>query len=54
MPMNYISLEAVLRAAERLLEARQDQMVTADEWDALHAAVAACRGRRADDETAPD
>ncbi|KAA0215783.1 MAG: hypothetical protein DYG94_06460 [Leptolyngbya sp. PLA3] len=36
-------LEAVLGAAEQLLAAREDQMLTADEWDALQHAVAACR-----------
>jgi len=36
-------LEAVLGAAEQLLAARENQMLTADEWDALGHAVAACR-----------
>jgi|GEM_PF-924733 len=36
-------LEAVLGAAEQLLAAREAQMLTADEWDALEHAVAACR-----------
>ncbi len=35
-------LEAVRAAAERLLAARADQMVTADEWDALERALNAC------------
>jgi hypothetical protein len=36
-------LEAVLVAAEQLLAAREDDMLTTDEWDALQHAVAACR-----------
>lgn len=35
-------LEAVRAAAERLLAARADQMVTPEEWAALEQAVAAC------------
>lgn len=35
-------LRAVLAAAKRLLEAREDQMVTLDNWDMLASAVAAC------------
>lgn len=37
-------LRSVLAAAERLLEAREDQMVTLDNWDMLAIAVAACHG----------
>ncbi len=36
------NLEAVLAAARTLLEAREAQMLTADEWDAIEGAVAAC------------
>lgn len=36
-------LRAVLEAAESLLAAREDQMLTTDEWDAIEHAVAACR-----------
>jgi hypothetical protein len=36
-------LNAVLRAAKALLEAREDQMVTSEEWDALREAVDAAR-----------
>ena len=36
-------LYAVLDAAIALLEAREDKMLTADEWDALQHAVTACR-----------
>ena len=42
MPETPANLEAVLKAAEALLEAREDQMVTADEWDALRNAAEAC------------
>ncbi|MBL8746455.1 MAG: hypothetical protein JNK58_08890 [Phycisphaerae bacterium] len=35
-------LEAVLDAVERLLNAREAQMVTSEEWDAVEHAVAAC------------
>ena len=38
-------LEAVLAAAERVLSARQDQMLTVEEWAGLARAVAACTGR---------
>ena len=41
--------EAVLHAAEGLLEARAGQMVSAEEWDALDAAVSACREPRSGD-----
>lgn len=36
-------LYAVLDAAERVLSAREDRMLTSEEWDALEHAVAACR-----------
>lgn len=36
-------LEALLQAAERLLGAREDQMLTTEEWDELAHAVSACR-----------
>jgi hypothetical protein len=39
--------QALLRAAERLLEAREDQMLTSEEWDALRDAAAACTPARA-------
>jgi hypothetical protein len=39
--------QALLRAAERLLDARENQMVTAEEWDALANAVGACRPTQA-------
>lgn len=35
-------LESLLDAAERLLSARENQMLTTEEWDALEHAVAAC------------
>lgn len=36
--------QALIDAATRLLEAREDQMVTSDEWDALRSAVDTFRG----------
>ena len=42
-------LEAVLTAAKYLLGARQDQMLTVEEWTALARAVAACTGQRTAD-----
>lgn len=42
MPPTLAQLQAVLEAARRLLAAREDQMVTAAEWDDLARAVAAC------------
>jgi len=42
-------LEAVLDAAGRLLGARQDQMVTVEEWTNLARAVAVCKGRKTAD-----
>lgn len=35
-------LESVLDAAERLLNAREDERLTTEEWDAFEHAVAAC------------
>ena len=42
MPRSNQNLQAVVSAAALLLERREDQMLTAAEWDALAAAVAAC------------
>jgi hypothetical protein len=39
-------LEAVLQAALYLLGARQDQMLTIEEWTGLARAVAACQERK--------
>ena len=39
-------LEAVLQAALYLLGARQDQMLTIEEWTDLARAVAACQERK--------
>ncbi|MFM9994947.1 MAG: hypothetical protein ACKVU4_04000 [Phycisphaerales bacterium] len=39
-------LEAVLQAALYLLGARQDQMLTIEEWANLARAVAACQDRK--------
>lgn len=41
------TLRQVLLAAQRLLEAREDQMVTAEEWEALTSAVDAATDRSA-------
>ncbi len=49
MPATQTQLESVLDAAERLLGARQDQMVTVEEWANLARAVAACTGRKTAD-----
>jgi hypothetical protein len=38
--------EAVLQAALYLLGARQDRMLTMEEWTGLARAVAACQGRK--------
>jgi hypothetical protein len=38
-------LDSVLHAALGLLAARQERMVTIDEWAALARAVASCQGR---------
>lgn len=42
-------LQAVLSSAEGLLGARQDQMLTVEEWASLARAVAACTGRKTAD-----
>ena len=42
-------LEAVLQAALCLLGARQDRMVTIEEWTDLARAVAACQERKTSD-----
>ena len=42
-------LTAVLAAADRLLRARLDGMVTVDEWAELARAVGACTDRQASD-----
>ena len=42
-------LDAVLQAALYLLGARQDRMVTIEEWTGLARAVAACQGRKTAD-----
>ncbi len=44
-------LEALLDAAERLLNAREVQMLTTEEWDALEHAVAACNEPPANERT---
>ena len=43
------NLEAVLAAARDLLGARQDRMLTVEEWANLARAVAACTGLKAAD-----
>jgi hypothetical protein len=42
-------LEKALSAAEAVLGARQDQMLTVEEWADLARAVAACTGRKTAD-----
>ncbi|MBX3435802.1 MAG: hypothetical protein KF847_20990 [Pirellulales bacterium] len=42
-------LEAVLQAVHYLLGARQDQMLTIEEWTDLARAVAACQERKTAD-----
>lgn len=42
-------LETVLSAAETVFGARQDQMLTVEEWATLARAVAACTGRKTAD-----
>jgi hypothetical protein len=42
----HTQLEAVLHAALYLLGARQDQMLTLEEWTDLARAVAACQERK--------
>ena len=49
MPGTHAQLEAVFTAANYLLGARQDQMVTVEEWADLARAVAACSGRKTAD-----
>ncbi|MCE7974821.1 MAG: hypothetical protein DYG92_10960 [Leptolyngbya sp. PLA1] len=49
MTATHARLEVVLAAAKRLLGARQDQMVTVEEWAGLARAVAACTGGRTAD-----
>ena len=44
-PTHETQLEAVLRAALDLLGARQDQMLTIEDWTHLARAVAACQQR---------
>ena len=44
-------LDALLDAAERLLNAREVQMLTTEEWDALEHAVAACNEPPANERT---
>ena len=44
-----VQLEAVLQAALYLLGARQDQMLTIEEWTDLARAVAACQERKTAD-----
>ena len=45
-PNREAQLEAVLQAALYLLGARQDQMLTIEEWADLARAVAACQERK--------
>jgi hypothetical protein len=45
-PDREAQLEAVLQAALYLLGARQDQMLTIEEWTDLARAVAACQERK--------
>ena len=45
-PNHEAQLEAVLQAALYLLGARQDQMLTIEEWTDLARAVAACQERK--------
>lgn len=46
MPARESKLEAVLQAALYLLGARQDRMLTLEEWTDLARAVAACQERK--------
>lgn len=48
-PSRETQLEAVLQAALYLLGARQDQMLTIEEWTDLARAVATCQDRKAAD-----
>ncbi|MGD9791176.1 MAG: hypothetical protein AB7Q00_09050 [Phycisphaerales bacterium] len=49
MEATHAQLEAVLAAANHLLGARQDQMLTVEEWADLARTVAACTGRNTAD-----
>lgn len=51
MPQDLFHLDAVLDAAERILSAREEQMVTSEEWDSLHRAVTVCREPSAEERT---
>jgi hypothetical protein len=46
VPKREAQLEALLQAALYLLGARQDQMLTIEEWTNLARAVAACQERK--------
>ena len=48
-PNREAQLESVLQAALYLLGARQDHMLTIEEWTDLARAVAACQGRKTAD-----
>ena len=48
-PNREAQLEAVLQAALYILGARQDQMLTLDEWTDLARAVAVCQDRKTAD-----
>ena len=48
-PNREAQLEAVLQAALYLLGARQDQMLTIEEWTDLARAVAVCQDRKTAD-----
>ena len=55
MTSNIAHLQIVLEAAQRLLAAREDDMITGDEWEALANAVDQCNATskppaRGDDE----
>lgn len=47
MTSNIAHLQVVLEAAQRLLAAREDDMITADEWEALANAVDQCNSASA-------
>ncbi|CAG0957494.1 hypothetical protein PHYC_00546 [Phycisphaerales bacterium] len=49
MQATHAQLEAVLAAANHLLGARQDQMLTLEEWTDLARAVAACQEHKTAD-----
>jgi hypothetical protein len=48
-PSREAQLEAVMQAALYLLGARQDHMLTIEEWTDLARAAAACQGRKTAD-----